>query len=40
MSTVTPAMKNEQLGREDWALPQPTTMVEVDRVAEQRGAAA
>ena len=40
MSTDMRAMKNEQLGREDWALPQPTSMVEVDRVAEQRGAAA
>ena len=40
MSAGMPAMKNEQLGREDWALPLPTSMVEVDRVAEQRGAAA
>ena len=40
MSVVAPAMKNEQLGREDWTLPQPTTMVEVARVGEQRGAAA
>ena len=40
MSTVTLAMKIEQVGREERALPQPTTMVGVARVDEQRGEAA
>ena len=39
MSADTPAMKNELLDREDWVLPLPTSMVELDRVAEQRGTA-